>query len=137
MIEEITGMDYMLHAKSLKIAALFENTVELAKAISSMMRQLPKVKARRNVFIKTYHRRPMNKGKKAKVMCQIDTQVVYTSIQNRMILSQPIPKFAKGTIELNKGPEYISSIKNFDAFRNVGFYKPNKENPSLKKPGDL
>jgi len=56
--------------------------------------QMPKTdKQGRNIFIKTYKRRPQNKKKRAAVMAKIAVATAVGAMNTMRIISQPIPKY--------------------------------------------
>lgn len=81
-------------SKQLEIAQQVMNT---ATVITDLAKQLPKTGKRRNIFIKTYNRRPQNKKKRGAIIAQMALTSVMGAMQVARIASQPIPKFAKGS----------------------------------------
>lgn len=83
--------------KAKKALALAETIIAGAEFISGQIQQLPKSKHRRNIFLKSYHRRPMAKKRTARIMANIAIGSAITATQAEIITSQPIPRFKKGT----------------------------------------
>lgn len=59
-----------------------------------LINELPRTgKRNRNIFRKTYNRRPGNKQKRAFVMAKMGLSAVMGASQVHLITSQPIPKY--------------------------------------------
>jgi len=107
-------------SKALEIVV---NTINIGKAIAAIAKQFPKGKHRKNVFIKEYNRRPRNKAKRASLIRQAAITAAICSIQNRVILSQPIPSYIKGS---NCGPDGMYEVtrkEQFDGLSNLPSFK--------------
>ncbi len=67
-----------------------------ATSVADYAKQLPKGEHHKNVFVKTYNRRPMNKGKRAKAMMGMAMSCAISAMRVATIMQQPIPRFIKG-----------------------------------------
>ena len=75
--------------KRVKLEAIANNIKEAANSIAEALKELPKGKAYKNVFVKTYNRRPMLKQKTKAAKYKIAINTAYYVIQHRVIASQP------------------------------------------------
>jgi hypothetical protein len=76
---------------------IFQNTIHTANNVSDALKQMPKTGKRgRNIFLKSYNRRPMNKKKRAQAMFNVAWHVYFGAIQNAIIISTPMLKYPKG-----------------------------------------
>lgn len=81
-----------------KFAEIAVTVSELARHISGIMAEMPKTgKAGRNIFIKSYNRRPRNKQKRNKIIVQAAIRSAIGASQIAVIQSQPTPRFPSGT----------------------------------------
>jgi len=83
-----------------KAIAIAESVTETATGIVRELKKLPKGKHKRNVFIKTYNRRPGNKRKRAIVMMNSSMSAMMGAMQVAMIMQTPIPKLKPGGIAI-------------------------------------
>lgn len=76
--------------KSLAIAA---RAMSAAETITDVLKGMPKTgKQGRNIFIKTYNRRPGNKRKRALILARAGIHSMFASLEIARIISMPIPK---------------------------------------------
>lgn len=78
-----------------KRLAIFESVVNTATAVSGFAKQLPNTGKRRNIFVKSYNRRPNNKRKRALLLAQIAWSAHMGAVQIAIVASQPILKYVK------------------------------------------
>jgi hypothetical protein len=76
--------------------AIIRNAVETEKGITHSLKQLPQTGKKRNVFIKNYNRRPLNKRKRKQVMALVAFKIMMSAVTHATILSTPIPRYIKG-----------------------------------------
>lgn len=105
MEHELPEMNTMLRrmaenasAVTLKQIEIAKTVMQGAKSIADYAKQLPKGKHDYNIFIKTYNRRPMNKGKRTKAMMGMAISSAISAMQACGIMQQPLPSFIKGGI---------------------------------------
>ena len=79
-----------------KKVAIIENIVHAASKNIELLKELPKTGKMRNIFIKSYNRRPQSKKKRGLVLMKIATNSYFSAIRQAVIISQPIPKYKKG-----------------------------------------
>lgn len=85
-------------AKLEKAKAIAASVMATASAITGIARKLPKTnKANRNIFIKTYNRRPGNKITRKMLYAQIALTLYMSRAQIQAVISQPIPKYPRGS----------------------------------------
>ena len=78
-----------------KQIAIVESMINSVAIISAQIKRIPKTDKRmRNIFVKSYNRRPMNKQKRANAIACITIQSAISAAQISTIISTPneIPK---------------------------------------------
>lgn len=88
--------------KTQRAIEIAETATHTASSIAKSLRQLPKTGKRRNIFSKTYNRRPMKKIKTAAVMLNTAFAAFMGAAQISRIIETPIPKFPQGA-RFNEG----------------------------------
>lgn len=63
-----------------------------AEAVAKHLKDMPKTGKRRNIFIKTYNRRPQSRKKANNVLALVSMTQMMGAAQLMSIMSQPIPK---------------------------------------------
>ena len=81
-----------------KQAAIAEVVMNQAQVIINISKTLPNTSKRRNIFKKTYDRRPNNKSKRALAFVQMAITSAMSAAQIGIIAGQRTPKFKSGTI---------------------------------------
>jgi hypothetical protein len=82
-----------------KQLTLAYSVLKTAGSLVELVKKLPITgKVKRNVFIKSYNRRPMNKQKRRLVLSQMAFSAFMGAIDIASIQSKPIPKFKAGGI---------------------------------------
>lgn len=77
----------------LKRLEVLLTVIDAADSICKQLKQLPRTgKKRRNIFIKSYNRRPNNKRKRAAGYMGIMMTSIISAMQVKQILQQPIRK---------------------------------------------
>lgn len=102
--------------KKEKAFAMADAVIGAATEIASISKLLPKSKLRKNVFLKSYNRRPGNKKKTAIALAKVYMAARLTRLQLLQIISQPNPRFNPGSscaAIIERAPEYID--RNFAA----------------------
>lgn len=79
--------------RSLAIAEAITST---ARVISQHALNLPRTGKKRNVFIKSYNRRPNNKKRSAIIVAKMIATTYFGALDILKIQSMPIPKFKNG-----------------------------------------
>lgn len=81
--------------KELSIAS---TVVDSAHRTIELLKQIPKTgKAGRNIFIKSYNRRPQNKKKTRLLMFKVALNTFMTANQILIIQATPMPRYPNGT----------------------------------------
>lgn len=81
--------------------AILNSVLNTASVLKTISAELPKTGKKRNIFIKNYNRRPMNKQKRAKCLSNMAIVSCMGAAQISTIISQPVPKFEVGGL-INK-----------------------------------
>jgi hypothetical protein len=93
-----------------------ERQLAIAEAITSTARvlgehalNLPRKGKKRNIFIKSYNRRPNSKKKSAVIVTKMIANIYFGALDVLRIQQTPIPKFKNGTpvIQDHGKPEII------------------------------
>lgn len=79
-----------------KQLAIIEAVMHTANMVIDQVKKLPKGKHRKNVFIKSYNRRPGNKRKRARIISGIAMSQYMGAAQIIRIASTPTPKYKSG-----------------------------------------
>lgn len=83
-----------------KSASILESVIRTANAINEASKELPQTgKIGRNIFIKSYNRRPRNKQKRAAGMAKIIISAAIGVAQIHLIQSAPVPKDPNKTFQ--------------------------------------
>lgn len=80
-----------------KSAAIAQTIIETADIITHQLKNLPVPKRKKNVFVKSYSRRPMNRNKTAHTLLGISCTLQVSAFHMAIIQSTPIPKYKPGT----------------------------------------
>lgn len=89
----------IIDARAAKTKQMFEVTAHTAWNINKVLKDMPRTgKKRRNIFIKSYKRRPQNKKKRALVLARVAMTTFFGSMQMLTVMQTPIPKYKKGTV---------------------------------------
>lgn len=80
-----------------KSAAIAQTVIETAGIVTNQLKNLPVPKRKRNVFVKSYSRRPMNRNKTASTILQISCTLQMSAFHMAIIQATPIPKYKPGT----------------------------------------
>jgi len=81
-----------------KSIAIINAIKEAADTITRHAKDLPKDKFHKNVFIKSYNRRPRNQQKRARAINGMAIAKAKGISQIRIITTQPLPKFKGGGV---------------------------------------
>lgn len=80
-----------------KKLAMFEVVSHTANGITTIFKTMPRTgKKRRNIFVKSYNRRPQNKKKRALIMAQAAMTAVLGAMQLHAVMVRPIQRYQKG-----------------------------------------
>lgn len=91
-----------------KAIVLLESVLNTAEMINRAVKMLPRTqKHGRNIFTKTYNRRPMNKQKRALGFMHIGIAAALGTVRAISIASMPIPKYLPGTQTIPATPAII------------------------------
>src|SRR5436190_11654809 len=89
-MKELINQTNIVSDKHFMLAQTLINT---ALSVIDFVKMLPKTgKHKRNIFIKTYNRRPMNKKKRAVIMAQIAMATATGAINVAITMQHPLPK---------------------------------------------
>lgn len=82
-----------MESDRLKRLEILLTVIDAADSICKQLKQIPRTdKKRRNIFIKSYNRRPNNKRKRAASYIGIMMTSIISATQVKQILQQPIRK---------------------------------------------
>lgn len=76
---------------------MVEHVNNTALGMADILKSMPNTGKHRNVFIKSYNRRPRTKQRRNLGMIKLQMYVVSRAIGLAIIIQQPIPKYATGT----------------------------------------
>lgn len=83
----------MYNSRKSKAIAIFNSVVTTAESITTALKHMPRTgKRNRNIFIKTYNRRPKNKFKRDGVLTSTQAVAIIGACQLCIIMSQPVRK---------------------------------------------
>lgn len=86
-----------------------EAVTNTAASIQQAVKQLPASGKRRNIFLKSYNRRPNGKAKRAKIYLDILHLTLMGKARLQMIAAQLIPKYEIGGSQRGKTAEIVNS----------------------------
>lgn len=95
-IKSVIAKDPESHYTLSRRLELAQSLINSAEYMAKVCKEFPR-NGKRNPFVKTYNRRPMNKEKRVRGMIKLSMGAMRGATDLANIISQPLPKFPVGS----------------------------------------